>query len=129
MPSPVVEVPALCHSVPPPEQKGVLSQLTPGRKRVPFLSPVLLSLLICALFLGGAPLRKGWVDTVLHLSVIKFTSHFEGKKKKTIPGCTEAVGNAAMAIFVLFVLFFFFFLPFANSLILLMSSYCWEKLR
>lgn len=41
---PMVQVPALCHSVPHPEQRGVLPQLTPGRKRVPFSSPALLSL-------------------------------------------------------------------------------------
>ena len=41
LPPPMAKVPALCHSVPPP---GVLPQLTPGRKRVPFPASALLSL-------------------------------------------------------------------------------------
>lgn len=52
IPPSVVEVSALCHSVPPLEQSGVLPQLTPGRKWVPFLSPALLSLPITRPVLG-----------------------------------------------------------------------------
>lgn len=56
LPPPVVEVPALHHSAPPPEQRAVLPQLTPGRKLFPFPSPALLSLPIMYPVLGrGIP--------------------------------------------------------------------------
>ena len=52
LPPAMVEVPALCHSVPPPKQRDVLPHLTPGRKHVPFPSPALLSLPIMHPVLG-----------------------------------------------------------------------------